>query len=104
MSWFSRLPVPPEIKPAMTQLTLDRFRMFMPVAIAGIVIALLVSVPAGVPVPSSVLASNGIVIGAALVLFAALRSGKVPGRHAHLVGACVWMLAPANTLASYFVT
>jgi signal transduction histidine kinase/CheY-like chemotaxis protein len=83
---------------------LDRLRLFLPVVIVGILTALIVSVPSGVPVPTSVLVLNTTMVVLGVALYIAMRAGRLPSHLAHAFGALVWLLAPVNTLSSYAIT
>lgn len=104
MSWWRSPAVRADVIRQLEQIAFDRVRIFLPVVMIGIVIALAVSVPAGVPLPGIVIAINtgGIALG--LTLYALLRAGKLPGGTAHAIGSLVWALAPINTLSSYAIT
>ncbi len=104
MSWWSGPEVSPGVDARLEQIAFDRLRLFLPIVIGGILIALVVSSPAGLPVPGSVIAINVVMIIAALSMFLALRAHRIPPRFAHAVGALVWLLAPINTLSSYAIT
>jgi signal transduction histidine kinase len=83
---------------------LDRLRLVLPVVIVGILTALIVSVPSGVPVPTSVLVLNTTMVVLGVALYIAMRAGRLPSHLAHAFGALVWLLAPVNTLSSYAIT
>lgn len=72
--------------------------------IVGLLIALAISEPSGVAVTTPILATNAVTLVAGLVLYAALRGGKVPVAQAHAVGAFIWLMAPLNTMTSLFIT
>lgn len=72
--------------------------------LVGIVIALAISEPSGVPVTIPILVTNAVVLGVGLVLYHALRSGRISATQAHAVGALVWLMPPVNTLTSLLIT
>lgn len=98
----------PELRADVVQelehIAFDRLRIFLPIIIAGIVIGLLVSGPAGVPVPPLMVVLNLSMAAVGVLLFVLLRAHKIPPRLAHATGAFVWILAPINTLSSYAIT
>jgi len=104
MSWWRPLAVRADVNRQLEQIAFDRVRIFLPIVMLGIVIALAVSVPAGVPLPGIVIAINTAMIVLGLGLYLMQRAKKLPGRTAHLIGALVWALAPINTLSSYAIT
>lgn len=93
-----------DVDAQLEEISLDRLRLFLPVVLVGIVAALLVSVPSGVPLPANVLALNTSMIVLGFALYVALRARKVPSHIAHAFGAFAWLLAPVNTLSSYAIT
>ena len=99
-----RTPLRPEIVKQLETIAFDRLRLFLPVVIVGIVVALVISPIIDIPLPLSVLAINTGMIVFATAMYIVLRMGKVPNRHAHLVTAFVWCLTPINTLSSYLIT
>jgi len=102
---FWRSPAPRhDVEKRLEVIAFDRLRIFLPVVMFGIVIALVVSVPAGVPLPGQVIVVNAAMVALGLVLYFLLRAHKLPPRTAHAIGALVWALAPINTLSSYAVT
>jgi signal transduction histidine kinase/CheY-like chemotaxis protein len=96
--------VRPDVERELEKLAFDRLRLFLPIVIGGILIALAVSVPSGIPVSSAVFVINGLMCSVAITMFLLLRAKKIPTRLAHAVGALVWLLAPINTLSSYALT
>jgi signal transduction histidine kinase/CheY-like chemotaxis protein len=86
------------------QIAFDRLRLFLPIVFGGILLALVMSAPSGVPVPPEVLGVNLAMAGTAIVMYIALRAQRLPARWAHAIGALVWLLAPSTTLSSYVLT
>ncbi len=78
--------------------------MFLPIVLVGIVIALAISEPSGVPVTWPIIATNGVALAAGAALYIALRKGKLPVSQAHAVSALIWLLPPVNTLTSLLLT
>ncbi len=103
-SWWHGPELRPDVVQELEHLAFDRLRIFLPVIIAGILIGLAVSGPAGVPVPPRMAVLNASLAFVAVVLFALLRAHKIPTRLAHATGAFVWLLPPINTLSSYAIT
>lgn len=104
MTWWRGPTLRPDVIASLEQIAFDRLRLFLPIVIGGIVLALAISEPAGVPVPGSVILINISMIAIAIGLFLALRKQMIPPRYAHAVGALVWVVAPLNTLSSYAIT
>jgi signal transduction histidine kinase/CheY-like chemotaxis protein len=104
VSWWRGPQVRADVEAQLEQIALDRLRLFLPVVIVGILAALIVSVPSGVPVSKGVLATNTTMIVLGVVLYFAMRARRLPSHLAHAFGACVWLLAPVNTLSSYAIT
>jgi signal transduction histidine kinase/CheY-like chemotaxis protein len=104
MGWWRGPVVRADVEAQLEQVALDRLRLFLPVVIVGILAALVVSVPSGVPLPTSVLVMNTSLIALGIALYFAMRAGKLPSHLAHAFGAFVWLLAPVNTLSSYAIT
>ena len=102
--WLRGPEVRPDVETQLEHLAFDRLRLFLPIVIGGILIALVVSVPSGVPVSSGVLVINACMCSLAVLLFLLLRARRIPTRLAHATGALVWLLAPINTLSSYMLT
>ncbi len=104
MSWWRGPPVGPGVALRLDEIAYDRFKQIMPFVIGGVLIALAISAPAGIPTPGSVVMGNLIVTAIATIVYFAMRHRRFPIRHAHAVGAFVWLLAPINTLSSYEIT
>jgi signal transduction histidine kinase/CheY-like chemotaxis protein len=103
-SWWRAPELRPDVAPMLANVALQRTRVFVPIVVVGILVALVVSVPAGVAQPASVIVINVSMVAIALVLHLALRAGRVPNSYAHVVSALIWLLAPINTLGAYVVT
>src|SRR6478752_7590017 len=103
-SWWRGPELRPDVVQELEHIAFDRLRIFLPVIIAGIVIGLVVSGPAGVPVPPLMALMNLALASVGVLLFVLLRAHKIPPRLAHATGAFVWILAPLNTLSSYAIT
>ncbi|HSD89462.1 MAG TPA: response regulator, partial [Kofleriaceae bacterium] len=94
----------PDVETQLEHIAFERLRLFLPVLIVGILLALGMSGPSGVPAPPKVALLNGVMIVILLAVYFALRAKRVPGRFAHPVTAFAWLLAPINTLSSYVIT
>ena len=103
-SWWHGPELRPDVVQELEHLAFDRLRIFLPVIIAGILIGLAASGPAGVPVPPLMAVLNVSLAFVAVLLFVLLRAHKIPHRLAHSTGAFVWLLPPINTLSSYAIT
>ncbi|MEO6776183.1 MAG: response regulator [Kofleriaceae bacterium] len=102
--WLSGPLVRADVVPKLQRAALDRMRVFAPIGIGGIVAALVVSIPAGVPLPPLVLVIDLVLVAIGVVLAVLLARDRVPLRLAHPISAVIWLLAPATTLASYLAT
>jgi len=78
--------------------------VFLPIVLVGMVIALVISEPSGVPVTWPIVATNLIALAAGGALYIALRRNTLSVAQAHAVGALIWLLPPVNTLTSLFLT
>ncbi|HEX5063197.1 MAG TPA: response regulator [Kofleriaceae bacterium] len=94
----------PEVERQLEQIAFDRLRIFVPIVIGGILLALFMSAPIGIPLPASVLFINGAMLTFAITLYVALRRRMIPSRFVHVVAAMVWLVTPINTLSSYVIT
>ena len=104
MSWWRRPPLPPEIVARMADVAFERYRVFMPIVIGAVVVALAVSAPLGIATPVSVVFTNIGIVSVATAIYVAITRGKVPKTYAHAIGAFLWILPPCNTLSSYAIT
>src|SRR5512143_1654274 len=104
MSWWRGPEVRADAAPHLAHIAFDRLRLFLPVLILGILLALLVSDPSGVPTPPAVALLNGVMIAILVGVYLALRAKRIPGRFAHAISSFAWLLAPINTLVSYVIT
>ena len=86
------------------EVALGRSKPFLPVVLFGIVFALAISEPSGIPIDTPVLAVNLINISIVVGLWLAIRSKKVSRRHAHASLAVLWLMGPVNTLISVWLT
>lgn len=102
--WWRRARLKPEIEAQLQRIAADRLRIFVPVLIGGVIVALLTSAPIGIPVPPAALAINIVMLAVATGAYVALRRGVIPARDVHMVGALVWLTPPINTLSSYLLT
>ena len=103
--WLWGPPVSAEVVPKLQRAALDRMRVFAPIGMIGILTALALSIPAGVPLPPLVITINLVAArGRASLLSVLLARDRVPLRLAHPISAVIWLLAPATTLASYLAT
>ncbi|MEO8551302.1 MAG: ATP-binding protein [Kofleriaceae bacterium] len=103
-AWLWGPEVRPDVAPKLERAALDRMRVFAPIAVIGLLTALALSIPAGVPLPASVLAINLALATVGVVLAALLGRDGIALRHAHPLSALIWLIAPTTTLASYVVT
>src|SRR5450631_823282 len=103
-SWIAGPTLRPDVEPGLARVALDRMRVFAPIQIIGVATALLLSGPAGVALPTEVLAINLAIELITVVLAVLLARNRVPLSWAHRVGAIIWLAAPVSTLASYVVT
>jgi len=104
MSWWRRRTLRPEVERQLEQIAFERLRIFVPIVIGGILLALAISAPIGIPLPASVLFINGAMLTFAITMYVALRRQMIPSRFVHVVGAMVWLVTPINTLSSYVIT
>ncbi|HEU4614658.1 MAG TPA: hypothetical protein VFS15_21345, partial [Kofleriaceae bacterium] len=104
MSWWRGARLGPEVESRLEQIAFDRLRIFLPIVIGGILLALAVSPAIAIPLPGSVLFVNGAMLTFTVVLYAAIRRRVIPGRFVHVVSALVWLVTPINTLSSYLIT
>jgi signal transduction histidine kinase/ActR/RegA family two-component response regulator len=102
--WIRGPEVRPDVEHELEKLAFERLRLFLPIVIGGILIALVVSKPSGIPISPGVIAINAAMCSVAIAMFLLLRAKKIPTRWAHAAGALVWVLAPINTLSSYAIT
>jgi signal transduction histidine kinase/CheY-like chemotaxis protein len=103
-AWLWGPPVRADVVPKLQRAALDRMRVFAPIGLIGILTALALSIPSGVPLPALVIAINVGLLLVGLVLSVQLARDRVPLRVAHPISAVIWLLAPATTLASYIAT
>src|SRR5687768_2303224 len=96
-AWWRR-GVRADVEQQLEQIAHDRLRIFLPIVVGGIAIGLVISEPAGIPVPLSLFIQNLLMIAIAIALYTALRRRVIPSRLVHAVAAFVWLLAPINTL------
>lgn len=104
MSWWQRTKLRPEVEQSLQRIALERLRIFLPIVMIAILLALVASTPVGIPVPASVLFVNGAMMTFAIAMYIAVRRDLVPGRYVHAVAALTWLLTPINTLSSYAIT
>jgi len=102
--WLWGPPVRADVVPKLQRAAIDRMRIFAPIGMLGILTALALSIPAGVPLPPLVLAINVVLLALGSVLWLLLARDRVPLQFAHPISAVIWLLAPVTTLASYFAT
>jgi len=103
-TWLWGPPVRADVVPKLQRAAIERMRVFAPIGLLGILTALALSIPSGVPLPPLVLAINLAVLGVGVVLWLVLARERLPLRFAHPISAAIWLLAPATTLASYLAT
>ena len=103
-SWIRGPSLRPDVEPGLARVALDRMRVFAPIQVIGIVTALLLSLPAGIDLPTEALVINLALTSITVVLAVMLARDRVPLSWAHRVGAIIWLVAPVSTLASYVVT
>jgi signal transduction histidine kinase len=103
-SWIRGPVLRPDVEPRLARVALDRMRVFAPIQVIGIATALLLSLPAGIELPTEVLVVNLAIASVTVVLSVLLARNRVPLSWAHRVGAIIWLVAPVSTLASYVVT
>ncbi len=96
--------VRPDVERQLQLISLDRLRVFLPLVVVALLVALVGSAPFGVPVPTTVLVTNIGMMALGVGLYIALRAEKLPPALAHAIGAFVWLLAPVNPLSSYAMT
>jgi signal transduction histidine kinase/CheY-like chemotaxis protein len=100
--------LPPTPSPAVAarlqHLALARTEIFLPIVLIGMVFALVISEPSGVPVTWPIFATNVGVLVAGTWLYVALRRKRLPVTQAHAVSALIWLMPPVNTLTSLFIT
>ncbi len=77
-SWLRGPELRDDVVPLLAQISLERMRLFAPIAIIGILTALVISVPAGVPLPVPVIAINLAMTAIAIALYIALRNQRIP--------------------------
>jgi signal transduction histidine kinase/CheY-like chemotaxis protein len=104
MIWWRRGRVKPEVEKQLEQIAFERLRIFLPIVIGGILVALGISAPIGIPLPGLVLFINGAMLTFAVTLYLMLRRRVIPGRFVHVIAALVWLVTPINTLSSYLIT
>jgi signal transduction histidine kinase/CheY-like chemotaxis protein len=93
-----------DVAQRLAEIALGRAQVFLPVVVVAMLIALVVSEPAGIPLTTEILVVNGFMIVTATVLMIQLRRGKIPTRWAHAVGSIAWLFTPINTLVSTALT
>jgi len=103
-TWWAGVRPSPEVAERLAEIALVRAQVFLPVVILAVTVALVLSDTAGVPVTLPILVLNVSVLVVAIGLFVGLRRRWFPVRHAHAIGAVVWLLAPITTLASTMLT
>jgi signal transduction histidine kinase len=92
------------LEQTLERLAYERARAVAPVVLAGIVIALVASVPLGVPVPAPVFAWNLFIIPTLAALAILLARGRIPMRRGHAALAAVWISPVIGTLMSIAFT
>ncbi len=102
-SWVRGPEIRPGVAPGLARIALDRMRVFAPIQAIGILGALALSVPAGLPLPPAVVAANVAILALTIVVAVLLARDRIPVRFAHATGAVVWLAAPLTTLSSYVV-
>jgi signal transduction histidine kinase/ActR/RegA family two-component response regulator len=102
--WWRGPELRPDVAPMLERVALERMRVFAPIAVIGILVALVLSVPAGVPEPLPVVLVNLLMASIAGMAYLLLRADRIPGKWAHAVGAVIFLVGPINTLSSYLIT
>jgi signal transduction histidine kinase/ActR/RegA family two-component response regulator len=103
-SWWSGVKPAPDVAERLAELALVRARVFLPIVMFAIVLALIVSEPSGIPVTALVLVVNVCMLALAIGLFVLLRAGRISTRWAHPLGSLVWLMTPITTLVSTGLT
>jgi signal transduction histidine kinase len=103
-TWIKGPVVRPDVVPGLARVALERMRVFAPIQVLGILLALALSFPAGIELPAGVLAANLALTSVTVVLSALLIQNRIPLAWAQRVGAMIWLVAPTATLSSYLVT
>ncbi len=93
-----------ELDATLDAVALERARVFAPFVLGGIIIAVVMSGPMGVPLPFPVYVWNAFAITAMLALIFALYTRRVAPRFAHLFLALVWMIPITGTLLTQAFT
>ncbi|HEY0253871.1 MAG TPA: ATP-binding protein [Kofleriaceae bacterium] len=104
LAWIRGPALRPDAVPGLQRVALDRMRVFAPIQVAGILIALVLSFPAGIALPEAVLAIDLALTSIIVALSIGLVRDRIPLAWAHLVSALIWTVAPVTTLVSYVVT
>ena len=102
--WWVDVRPPPDVARRLAEIALVRAQVFLPVVVIAMLVALVVSEPAGIPITREILAVNALMITAATFLMVQLRRGKIPLEWAHAVGSIAWLFTPINTIVSTALT
>ena len=103
-SWWSGVKPAPDVAQRLAELALVRARVFLPIVMVAIVLALILSEPSGIPITFHVVVVNACVMAVAIVLFIQLRRRRIPTRWAHAAGSLVWLMTPITTLVATGLT